>query len=457
MSLPRHLPFAFLLSLAFVALAFAVPPASAQTHSCGEIQLIFKNPDLQPAEDGFIHAQGQFFVQFQAIGADADKIAVFGFSFGPYTHDFDETSCGVPAGAPWVTGAYVPNYRADREAKDGFFIPVKTMLVPDGTYAAAVHAYDASNNELARFWARAVVENCDNQTVAAQEKCDANPAMLTAHDRTAPWPILLPGDGKDALEGHTFTVEFGEALSNYTVYLNGEDITAGMKEWDGRLWDADYAPDYGPGGASAAVAPPCTQQYHECEKYGPAYEWTGRPLTPADFIRVEAYDLAGNKAVKDVHIGSSVAGGAVSAEVPVLSVQAQTTKEQATPGGQATFTFRLANDGNGAAHPSADVALPTGWTANFDPPHTPVMPGESKEQRLHVQVGREAGTFQVNATFRYQAGAEQKVLTIPLEVTVAGAGATTSGPVTTSKESIVPPLAPLVLVGAALAWRRLRS
>src|SRR5699024_8610886 len=102
--------------------------------------------------------------------------------------------------------AYLPNYRADRDPSDGFFIPVKTMLVPDGIYAAAVHAYDEGNNELARFWARAIVDNCDNQTASPQEKCDGDAAQLVAHDRTAPWPIVLPGDG-EPLDGHKFTIE----------------------------------------------------------------------------------------------------------------------------------------------------------------------------------------------------------------------------------------------------------
>ncbi|MCA1819983.1 MAG: hypothetical protein LC620_08060, partial [Halobacteriales archaeon] len=117
---------AILLGLAAAVALLAT--ASAQTHHCpadDSLLLIFKNPDLQPQPDGFIHAQGQFFAQFQAIGKDADKIKVFGFSFGPDTRDFDEQSCAAPV---WVTGTYVPNYRADRDATDGFFIPVKTML-----------------------------------------------------------------------------------------------------------------------------------------------------------------------------------------------------------------------------------------------------------------------------------------------------------------------------------------
>jgi hypothetical protein len=437
-----------------MALTAGALPASAQTHQCGDIQLIFKNPDLQPGEDGFIRASGQFFVQFQAIGAGADQIKVFGFSFGPDTVDFSESACTAPA---WVTGTYLPNYRADRDPQDGFFIPIKTMLVPDGTYAAAVHAYDANNNELARFWARAIVANCDNQTVSAQEKCDDDPEQLQRHDRVGPWPIILPGDGQ-TLPGRKLTIEFGEELANLTVYLNGVDITAELRGWEGRVWDADYSPDYGPGGASGAVAPPCSQPHHTCETYGPAYEWTGRDLTAADFIRVEAYDVAGNRAVKDVHVGSSVAGGAVTAEIPILNVQAESTRATVAPGAEAAFLFRISNDGNGAGHPSSDATVPPGWTHRFDPVHVPVDPGQSKEQTLYVKAGTTEGTFAVNATFSYQAGPEIKRLTVPLQVTVGAApgGGTTSTSAPTGEESAPLPLAPAIVALGALAWTRRR-
>ena len=45
---------------------------------------------------------------------------------------------------------------ADRQLEIWARAAVRADPQPDGTYAAAVHAYDANNNELARFWGRAV-------------------------------------------------------------------------------------------------------------------------------------------------------------------------------------------------------------------------------------------------------------------------------------------------------------
>ncbi|MCA1820095.1 MAG: hypothetical protein LC620_08640, partial [Halobacteriales archaeon] len=171
-----------------------------------------------------------------------------------------------------------------------------------------------------------------------------------------------------------------------------------------------------------------------------------------DVLRVVAYDTAGNRAVKDIHIGSSVAGGAVTGDIPILTATAEADSSRVAAGGEVTFTFRLSNDGNGACHPFADVAGPPGWTFTWDPVHVAVMPGETKEQKLVVHAGSGPGTFAVNASFRYQAGAEEKVLLMPLHVTVGGA--TSVQPVTTTtKAAFLPPLAPLVLAGAALVAR----
>ena len=444
--------------LALLCLALAAPAAVAQTQQCGDIQLVFRNPDLQPGTDGFIRAQGQFFIQFQAIGKDADKIAVFGFSFGPHTADFDGSACDAPA---WVTGAYLPNYRADRDPTDGFFIPIKTTLVPDGTYAAAVHAYDASNNELARFWAKAVVDNCDPQPTPAQERCDGDGAQAAKHDKTAPWPIVLPGDGQP-LEGKRLTVEFGEDLASFQVGLNGEDVTAQMAKWDGRLWDADLFPDYGPGGASAAVAEPCTQPHQTCERYGPAYEWTGRALSAADVIRVEATDLAGNRAVKDIHLGSTVQGGAVTQDLPILAYTVDATRRAVGPGQAAVFAFEVRNNGNGAGHPFAAAGVPEGWAAEWQPVHVAVGPGEAKRQELLVTPppGAAPGVYAVNATLTYQSGGEEKALTAHLTVEVAQGGLDQASTMRAPEPANASPLsgwpAIVALLGLAFLLRRSR-
>lgn len=450
---------AIALVAASAALAALTPAASAQTHTCGGIQIVFRNPDLQPREDGFIHASGQFFAQFQAIGAGADQIATFGFSFGPDTTDVDEAACGAPV---WATGTYLYNYRADRDASDGFFIPLKTSLVPDGTYAAAVHAYDASHNELARFWGRAIVDNCDD--TGAASRCDGDQAQNTKHDTTAPWPMVLPGDGQP-LEGRQFTIEFGEPLSSYLVLLNGQDITANMTEWDGRLWDADLVPGYGPAGAGDAVASECTlpEPGHQCIKYGPAYEWKGRALNAQDVLRVEAIDLAGNRAVKDIHIGSSVAGGAITDAMPNLQITVDETKVATTPGQAAVFRFRITNSGGGTAHPFTSVQGPDGWNVTFTP-HKAVEPGGTDTQELTAipPASAPSGDYVVNATISYPEAGTTKDNRYSLTVTVTGGAApagSSTGPGGGAGGKDSPGLAPLALLAAvavAVALRRRR-
>lgn len=445
------------LALLFLAATLAMP-VQAQTHNCGDIQLIFRNPDLQPGPDGFIHAQGQFFAQFQAIGKDADKITVFGFSFGPQTTDVDESACATPV---WATGAYLPNYRADSDPTDGFFIPIKTQLVPDGTYAAAVHAYDGQGKELARFWAKAVVDNCDAAPTPAQEKCDTDPTQMVKHDKTAPWPMVLPGDGK-APADHKLTLEFGEALANLTVYLNGVDISSQMEKWDGRLWDGDYVPDYGPYGVGGPL-PHCQAPApaQNCEHYGPAYQWKGRDLLDSDVLRIEATDLAGNKAVKDVHIGSSVAGGAVTDGEPKLEYSVDNIEIVAEAGKSALFRFKISNNGGGTGHPFADAVVPKDWTFEWQPVHVVVAPGETKDQELVVTVPANVaqGKYAVNATLTYEAAGSSKVLAQPLSIVVGkvpAAQPTGSGSATTSsKKSVgVEPIFALGAVAVLFARRR---
>jgi hypothetical protein len=434
-----------------IAAAFAVAlphPAAAAPGTCGDIQLVFKNPDLQPGSDGIIRAQGQFFAQFQAIGADADKIAVFGFSFGPRTTPVDpSTAC---AGPVWVSGAYIYNYRADRDPTDGFFIPLKTSLVPDGDYSAAVHAYDSSNKELARFWVDAVVDNCDAAT--NPPRCDGDLAQIARQDKTAPWPMVLPGDGQ-ALPDHILTIEFAEEVKNLRVTLNGTDITNQLVSWEGREWDADLIPDYGPEGLGAIVAPPCSQQPpQECIHYGPAWEWKGRALTNDDVIRVEADDVSGNHAVKAIHIGSSVAGGAVTDDVPILSYTVDKESANITAGGQAEFHFKISNNGAGVGHPFATAEGPTGWTLTWDPVHVVVGPGETKDQKLIVAAPGDAvqGTFDVKADLKYDSAGTEKSLEQPLKL-VVGDGKAAANTTTSTQGAKKSPGAAMPIIVAGLA------
>ncbi|HLE48296.1 MAG TPA: hypothetical protein VI818_08370, partial [Candidatus Thermoplasmatota archaeon] len=175
---------------------------------CG-VKLVLKNPDLQEASDGFIHASGWFFIQFQAVGPDADRVKSFAFSFGKAAPD-GYSNCNV--GGQAVTGAYILNYRGDYTPEDGFFVPINTTLVRDDEYGAAVHAYDQPNaqgREIGRFYAKARVEN----GCAVMGCRDKTTADILKQDKVKPWPRVLPGDGKQTngdVKG--LTIEFAESV-----------------------------------------------------------------------------------------------------------------------------------------------------------------------------------------------------------------------------------------------------
>ncbi|MGB1697145.1 MAG: hypothetical protein ACPHK8_01950 [Thermoplasmatota archaeon] len=404
----------WLVPLALLSLLFITGGGEAQIRNCGDIDILFLNPDLQPGSDNKIHASGDFFAQFQAIGDQADQIETFGFSFGPQVVDVGEDICELPSEA-WFTGQALINYRADLDESDGFFINLQTPLVPDGAYAAAVHAYDANDKELARFWAPAVVENCDTGVDPAGlvERCTDDDAQQQRNDATAPWPILLPGDGAAPADGG-LTIEFAEPLSDLRVTLNGEDITDQLEQWGGRLWDNDLVPGYGPNGLAAGnpVTQECTQAFHTCSELGVAYRWSGRDLVDADVYRVEATDLNGNSVTKDIHVGSGVTGGAISADFAILDWQVDSVEQDAKPGDKPIYKFTLSNRGTQEGHPIVTAEGPPGFEFEWFPAHKPVPAGESTEQELTVTLPSllAEGRYQINATVDYtQAGAPNQL------------------------------------------------
>lgn len=396
---------AWLLPLLALSLLFLTGNGEAQIRNCGDIQITFLNPDLQPGDDQKVHASGDLFAQFQASGENADQIETFGFSFGVGPVNMEEDVCDLPSQA-WFTGQPLINYRADVDESDGFFINLQTPLVPDGEYTAAVHAYDANDVELARFWAPAVVNNCDTplDPTGAVERCPDDEPQQLRNDFTKPWPILLPGDGQVSSEG-ALTVEFAEPITGFKITLNGQDITSEMVEWDGRQWDNDYFPGYGPNGLAAGnpVTQECTQAYHSCTLLGIAYKWDGRTLVDADVYRVEATDLNGNHMTKDIHVGSGVTGGAISADYAILDWQVENTILEARPGDSTIFKFTLSNKGNVDGHPIVTAVGPDGFGFEWFPAHKPVPAGESTEQELNVALPGllVEGRHQINATVDY--------------------------------------------------------
>ncbi len=422
----------------------ALPTAQAQIHNCGDIQIIFRNPDLQPGADGFIRASGQLFAQFQAIGEGADEISTFGFSFGVHTVDFDSAAvCSAPDSALWYSGQQIINYRADTNPDDGFFINLQTALVPDGQYSAAVSAYDANDKELARFWAKAIVENCTQDTGGVPvQRCDSDPAQLQETDSTMPWPIILPGDGQLPEGEIGFTLEFAEELSNLTVTLNGQDITGELEQWDGRLWDDDLKPGYGPNGllgdsdatAECNTTLPDVQNVHHCEYLGVAYRWTARPLEDVDVLRVEARDLSGNLARKDIHVGSSVGGGAITQAAAIVTMTAEEVRKVVGPGSGVDFPFQFVNQGGGDGHVNLIAEGPEGWNARWEPVHVVVPPGGTTSGSVIAKppAGTAPGTYTINASAEYpgEGGLTKKItqtLTVEVNPSAGSGGASGTG------------------------------
>lgn len=410
-----------LVVLLFAMFLSTAPTSQAQIQSCGDgLQLFIRNPDIVPDSNGVFHVSGSLLVQFQVIGAEADKIEAFGLSFGFDVPTGDEV-CDLPPQA-WLTGAYLEGYAMDTDKSDGFFIGINSngQTSPQAELGVAVHGYDAAGNEIARFWGQVDLNHCGAQPSLGCPDTDFP-------DFTMPWPILLPGDGvASPVDGFVF--EFNEQLSALLVELNGVDVTAELTPWDSRpSWDQDSTPNGGPGGLFLRTIQPCTapEPVHSCGPLsGPAYQWTNRALTDDDIVRIIATDLKGNVAIKEIHIGSSVAGGTISDGVPILQMTFDNSTASATPGSTAIFPMRLQNSGGGTGHPFARAEVPAGWSYQWVPGHQPVAPGESETQQLEVMVPANAtpGMHSVRALIDYRQGTQDKTLASALNVAVVTGG-----------------------------------
>ncbi|MGB0651842.1 MAG: hypothetical protein ACPGQL_01460 [Thermoplasmatota archaeon] len=450
---------------AMTSLALLPAPAAGQLQSCGEgLELFIRNPDITPDANGLFHVSGRLLVQFQVIGERASEIEAFGLSFG-FDIPTGEEVCALPP-AGWLTGLYLEGYAYDPVASDGFFIAINSngQTSPQTDLGVAVHGYDASGQEIARFWGLVRLDNCGNPPELG---CPDDPAAQE-RDVTMPWPILLPGDGADRpVPGFAF--EFNERLSNLTVELNGEDVTGELSEWADRpMWDQDNAPTGGPGGHFYQILTPCTlpEPAHQCGPLvGPAYQWTGRDVVDSDVIRVIATDENGNVARKEIHIGSSVAGGTISDGLPILQMTFDESTVEGPPGGTAVLEALLQNTGGGEGHPFASAEVPEGWSYEWVPGHRPVPAGGSSEQALHVTIPADTAPdrYPVRAIIDYQQGSLEKSVESALNVLVVppapgGDGAEaapTAGDDGEGEDSPLPGLA-LVLVALTVALARRR-
>lgn len=340
-------------------------PWTSKAHAqCGKLKLVFRNPDLQEDADGVVHASGTFFIQFQAVGPGAADVTRFSFSFGATTKEVNDNAnlncnTAIPDGplGRGTGGAYLVYYRSDFNPKDGFFVPIRTFNVPDGEYAAAVHAYTGNCGpgevagcvEVARTWTRAIVKNCNGPSYPTGDYClvGDTPESIRANDKIVPWPMILPGDGQQTNDVKGLTVEFAEPMINDTVkvWVNGNQVS--LEKWDPPLRDDDLQPnnDDQPCPANHELRYVCTRAL-----YGPGFKWLGDVL-PNDVIRVEGRDKARNLLVKTVHYGVGTSAGAVDIEKPDVDMAAVNGDTvEIKPGSFHEFNVRLTNLGASDAH-----------------------------------------------------------------------------------------------------------
>lgn len=332
-------------------------------HQCGKYALVFRNKDLREDANDRLHAQGQFFIQFQAVGKGSHEITRFSFDFGATTDQLHQTpavNCNQalppsPAGQG-TSGAYIMYYRSDFDGRDGFFVPILTNNVPDGEYAAAVHAYSGDCNpvgpsciEVARAWARAIVDNCPtdlpgDKGISAYGCAQDAPADVIKKDHTLPWPMVLPGDGEQTNDVPGLTVEFPEPMikESVHVYDNGRELT--MSDWTPPQRDSDVTP------LNDATPCPAGQEIRiVCERmqYGPGFKWEGS-VQKGDVLRVQGQDLNFNFLERTVHVGAATSGGWVESTAPELTMEVLNDDDVfIRPGDHHEFNVRLANIGGG--------------------------------------------------------------------------------------------------------------
>ena len=399
----------FLPLVALLAIAAPAPVALAQEDAfqkCGdpELTLVFMNPDLQPQDDGYVHASGTFFIQFQARGEAALSIESLKFSEGVEAGGV--SSCDTPE---WVSeGMALKNFRADYEPDDGFFIPINTCNVPNGNYIAGISVYDADLKELVRYWTKAKVDNGAGNTKA--ERC-ANP------DTTAPWPMVLPGDGVRTDGGQGLYIEVGEELSEIEVFLNGVriEVTEGLgpERDDDMLVDLGYTPALRDSGL--------TQAQVEKRQY-PTYTST-REIRDGDVIKVRAVDLWGNVAEKIVHVGDPTIGGRATLTAPEFELEVPETDKTADANGTAAYPVRYLTKSDEGLHAdlyvrneSGGQVLPEGIEYRLSPNH--VMMGGNEDLpgtiTLIATPSAKVGTYKVLFAANYLAGAERLEKVVPL-------------------------------------------
>lgn len=410
--------FAWILAMAVAVAGFTFAPAAdAQANPggfqrCGDkdLVLVFMNQDLNVQPDGFVHASGTFFIQFQARGPKAMAIDTLKFSFGVYKADVPP-NCDTPE---WITGVYIKNYRSDFDWKDGFFVPINTYNVGDGEYVAALSAYDKDGKELVRYFTKAKVNN-------GGRKHGQDPWPVK--DFTQPWPMVLPGDGQRTDGKSGLYIEVAEPISDIKAYLNGRVLELTPTKAPQR--DDDVVPDlcYAPCQRDPALSEGQVLK----REWGPAFNWDGL-IAEEDVISVKVTDKWGNVAEKVLHIGDPTIGGRVTGGNPDVEIAIESPSMTADENGTAVWnvTFRTKNDegvhGDIKVSSAKGAPLPDGLTTQFS--HHLMMGGKAESVRLITIVAgpsAERKTYDLEIALDYlgEGGTARVVKTAPIQFVVS--------------------------------------
>lgn len=399
------------------------------THKqCGKYALVFRNPDLREDAQEFIHAQGQFFIQFQVVGAGASEVTKLSFSFGATADPlYNNPAVNCNDNAPpsqagnGTGGAYLYYYRSDFDPRDGFFVPILTNNVPDGEYGAAIHAYNEAGVEVARAWAKAIVDNCPGDTSAPKNCPGSTPEQVIEMDHTKPWPIILPGDGEQTNDVAGLTVEFGEPIETESLQVTLNAKPLNVTDWTPPARDDDVTPNNDDQDCPANAPYTCSRSI-----YGPGFQWLGT-ISPGDVIRVSAMDLNRNLVEKTVHFGVGTSGGTVDLQRPEVSINAVGEDTAAfKPGDFHIFNVRLDNVGGSEGHVNLllNTSVADGLSARWqdaggnDTTHVVVPAGG--QVPLKVRVDTTASTpeahYSVEAKLEYDVAGEQAYKSLSFQI-----------------------------------------
>lgn len=433
--------------IAVSLLLVGLVPATAQAQEdpegitfCGEerygVQLRLHNPDLNPwndpvpedhaysdseevppVDETLVESSWQFFNQFQAVvdtdhpnapalsPEEDDGIQSWWFGFGPIKEAavFEERE---GCEKPWAPGIQLYSYRSDANPEDGFFVPINTTGVPDGTYGYVLYActertyadcqptgVDAPGSEdqalrednlVAAVWGQATVyngrEHCEEGQFQGTPMAGHDLSCMRQYDFIKPWPVVLPGDGRqtndeacDVPPARCVTIEFAERLDTQDgsqapdqkavrFWFNGVEKTDELQAWtpeprDNDLIPGNDGPHTGHPLSSCQPVQPVQEQLppdaRACQKivWGDGFSWEiPRSVQSQDEFRVWAMDGAGNEAEKVISFEDETRGAIIPLIEADLEVSIEPPRQKIRPGDAKTFTVHVNNTGNDTVH-----------------------------------------------------------------------------------------------------------